>query len=166
MYVKECEGCEEKIDDKFRICEYSGFILNHAIQDKSKNRFPYELGHLVLMPRKRKESINGLKHATDTTNLTKSELQGICELLPTILDTMKDVLPSIKGDGIERIYLATFNEDEKWHFHIHLVPRYKCEPRRGTALLTPRVVPDEDIDQVVKEMKRKLGCNSQITNRG
>lgn len=165
MITENCKGCIEDIPAKFRICEYDGFILNHAIQDKSQNMWPYELGHLVLMPRKRKETVMALDHATDTTNLTEPELKGICELLPKILHAMEKILPNIRGDKVERIYLATFNEDEKWHFHIHLVPRYKCEPRRGTALLTPRIVLDEDIDKVVKEMKRELGCNSQVANK-
>ncbi len=153
----ECKGCSEDIPESFIICRYNGFILNHAIQDKSKKIFPYTLGHLVLMPKKRKMPVDGSYHPVDSSDLTPEEFSIISQLFPEILSAMRKVLPAIKGEPIQRIYIGTFYVEPDWHLHIHLVPRYKWEGVCGPKLLTmERQLSDYSILEVVTEMKRQL----------
>jgi len=151
----KCKGCNEDIDEGFIIHRDEKFIVNHALQNKRQNMWPFELGHLVLMPRKRKKKWRGKWHPVDTTTLNNEEWNGILKLLPRILKIMRMVLPKIKKESVEHIYIATFNESEDWHLHIHLVPRYKCERRIGADLLKPRKLAKKDIDEVVRQMRKK-----------
>lgn len=148
-FPDKCKGCNEEIDERFIILKTDRFIVNHKMGFAT-------LGQLVLMPRRRDRKVNGSYHATDPRTLTEDEFNGIIKLLPEIISAMNKVVPAILRRRLERIYVATFNEDTDWHFHIHIVPRYRGM-RGGPKLITRKELPRVDnVLKVVTEMRKRL----------
>jgi diadenosine tetraphosphate (Ap4A) HIT family hydrolase len=146
----KCKACDEEIKRSLIIYKNQDFILNHSMK-------PATLGHLILMPRRRVKAIRGMYHPIIINDLTPSEFTQLCKMIERTIHAMKSVLPFIRGERIEQIYVATFNESKDWHLHFHLVPRYESEKIWGPRLIHKvRQVPSGAIGNVVSLLKSEL----------
>lgn len=116
---------------------------------------PYALDHMVI------ELKGSLR---DLSELGKKEWSILSKWIPRITRAMKKVLEEIFQQKVEKIYICSFNEDENYNVHFHLVPRYQSQKqKRGPAMLINDerlIMPPETIKSIVSKMKRELGENS------
>jgi thiamine-phosphate diphosphorylase len=108
------------------------------------NIFPYNRGHLEVVP---------LKHLTDFNELNRLELSNIFELLQKTLKLMREV---IKPDGINiGINLGEVAGASVKHLHIHLVPRFKMESGFMETVANTRVI-EENLDETYEKYMKKI----------
>lgn len=74
---------------------------------------------------------------------------------------MKKVLREVLGREVQKIYLCSFNESEKYPVHFHLVPRYKCGTLKGPSLLCSHatakmMISPQDEEKIVLLMRREF----------
>jgi diadenosine tetraphosphate (Ap4A) HIT family hydrolase len=77
------------------------------------------------------------------------------------MKAMKKVLTEISGNGVQRIYVCSFNECKDYPVHFHLVPRYESDKLMGDELLFERskrklVISQKDSYAIVRAMKKEL----------
>ena len=116
---------------------------------------PSAFGHIVIQPR---------NNADDISQLEKNVWLILSEWIPKVSKAMKEALKEVSGKEIEKIYLCSFNESEKYPVHFHLIPRYKHETLKGPDLLHRRTeaklaISLQDRDEIVNAMKRELGVS-------
>ena len=103
------------------IKEYEYWILQHII-----NPIPVK-GWLIL---KTKRHVDGI------TGMNNSESKELGVILNSITKTLKEVSKAAQ------IYICCFTEEVS-HLHIHIIPRYSDEMRKGPSLF-----------QLLKEVKQ------------
>ncbi len=78
------------------------------------NKYPYNVGHLLVLPK---------SHKGDIHKLTKSEWIEMNDLTRKSLKVLKNVMPT-KGFNIGMNLGAVAGAGIKEHIHIHIVPRF------------------------------------------
>jgi len=111
---------------------------------------PYALGHIVI------ELMNNVH---DITDLKKDDWKNLSNWIPRVTNAMKKVLKEVIGRVVAKIYICSFNEDEKYNVHFHLIPRYECIKQLGPDLLRPDeklIISPQIRDNIVHKMKIEL----------
>ena len=78
------------------------------------NKYPYNVGHLLILPR---------AHKGDIQKLTDQEWAEMNDLTRKSLQILKDIMPT-KGFNIGMNLGAVAGAGIKEHIHIHIVPRF------------------------------------------
>ncbi|MDD3985116.1 MAG: thiamine-phosphate synthase family protein [Methanobacterium sp.] len=98
------------------------------------NIFPYNRGHLEVVP---------VKHFTDLNELNLEEMGKLFYLVQKSMSLIREV---IKPDGINiGINLGKTAGSSIKHLHIHIVPRFKYESGFMETIADTRII-EEDID--------------------
>lgn len=105
------------------------------------NRYPYNGGHLMVVPYKRVADLNGLmdEELTDLWKLTRRCVNALTKEMKPEGFNIGINLGRIAGAGIEG------------HLHIHVVPRWNGDTNFMPVLASTRVVP-----QALTELAAKL----------
>ncbi len=108
------------------------------------NIFPYNLGHLMVVPN---------KHVTDFMKLDKRLL---CSLMVGVQKAMKLIKYTYKPDGFNiGLNIGEYGGASIKHLHWQVVPRYKREAGFMEATADTRVVP-ETLDQIEKDLLKNV----------
>lgn len=108
------------------------------------NMFPYNRGHLEVVP---------LEHVTDLNKLGSEEIKDIFVLVQRSIGLIREVL---KPDGINvGINLGKAAGSSIKHLHIHIVPRFKVESGFMETTANTRVV-EESIDETYTRFMEKI----------
>lgn len=122
MYDKNCHGCKiskgEKIPSGDIVKLDGGWVLNHYDGSDSF------LGRLALQSE---------RHCMDLADLELKEAEALGVNIQRVDEALRDYWSEhYRDDYIERTYIvyffeSAFNEEEKekYHLHIHLIPRTK-----------------------------------------
>lgn len=95
------------------------------------NRFPYNNGHLMVVPR---------RHCTDLDQLSKEELQEVFYLLKVSTQVLKECLhPHGFNIGINIGKVGGAGED---HIHFHIVPRWRGDTNFMPVLSATKIIPE------------------------
>lgn len=104
------------------------------------NRFPYNNGHLMVVPR---------RHCIDLEKLKEEELKELGQILKAIIRILKRNLhPSGFNIGINIGKAGGAGED---HLHLHVVPRWPGDTNFMPALGDTKIIP-----QYLEETYNKL----------
>ena len=108
------------------------------------NIYPYNRGHLEVLP---------VKHYTDLNELSQEEIKNLFTLVQKSISLIRDV---IKPDGINvGINLGKAAGASIEHLHIHIVPRFKFESGFMETTANTRII-EEDIDVTYSKFIEKL----------
>jgi predicted fused transcriptional regulator/phosphomethylpyrimidine kinase/diadenosine tetraphosphate (Ap4A) HIT family hydrolase len=108
------------------------------------NLYPYNRGHLEVLP---------VKHYTDLNELSTEEIKDLFIIVQRTISLIRDV---IKPDGINvGINLGEAAGASIEHLHIHIVPRFKYESGFMETTANTRVI-EEDIDVMYSKFIEKL----------
>ena len=138
MYIKDCESCKiskgtSSVREGGLIEIEGGWVLNHY---RSKSWEDNYLGRLALQPK---------YHRMDLGDLSLDEVKALGINIKNIDSALRGYWSkTFPEDPIKRVYVVYFFEmpfakskqKEKWHMHIHLLPR------------TEKMVGDEDPTKV------------------
>ncbi|WP_069806503.1 HIT family protein [Vulcanisaeta thermophila] len=105
------------------------------------NKYPYSLGHIMIVPR---------RHVPSITDLTTEELHECAKLLKAVVNVLPGVINNDKlyiGINIGRVAGAGIEE----HMHIHVVP----EPQGDNSNLDVEFVSRETV-RIASELRRRL----------
>ncbi len=131
-----CEAYESK-DDEASLVVYRGtnaFVL--------MNRFPYNSGHLMILP---------IRHTSDFQSLTEGEMSETLELLRAserALAKLSRPQGFNIGMNIGRVSGAGIDD----HLHWHIVPRWNGDTNFMPTLAEVKVV-SEDMDEQWKKLR-------------
>ena len=120
-----CNTSKDKGDEKNLILWQSNdaFVI--------MNRFPYNNGHLMVVPR---------RHCTDLDQLSNEELQELFYLLKVSTQVLKKYLhPHGFNIGINIGKVAGAGED---HIHFHIVPRWRGDTNFMPVLSGTKIIPE------------------------
>jgi len=110
----------------------------------SLNRYPYNPGHLMVIPRRHIEKFE------DLTEMERNYLFGI------IINCQKLLQDIFQPTGFNVGYnQGQFSGASINHIHIHIVPRYKSELGYIDIIGQARIVP-EDVFSVFEKIKAKI----------
>ncbi len=108
------------------------------------NIFPYNKGHIEVVP---------VKHFTDLNQLNPNEIRDIFTLVQRAIKLVREV---IKPDGINiGINLGEAAGSSIKHIHIHIVPRFKIESGFMETTADTRVI-EESIDDTYTKFMDKI----------
>lgn len=108
------------------------------------NMFPYNRGHLEVVP---------LKHVTDLNEMKSEEIKDIFILVQRSIRLVREV---IKAEGINvGINLGEAAGSSINHLHIHIVPRFKYESGFMETTANTRVV-EESINETYTRFMEKI----------
>jgi thiamine-phosphate diphosphorylase len=143
---------EEKSHDNCIFCRISADdpAIKKLVLYKDKynmvllNPFPYNRGHLEVVPR---------KHFTDINQLNPEELKNLFLLVQKSIVLIREV---IKPDGINLgINLGEAAGATIEHLHLHLVPRFWVETGFIETITDTRVI-EETLDHTYARFKEKI----------
>ncbi len=110
----------------------------------SLNLYPYNPGHLMIVPN---------KHLTKFTDLTREELIHITRTIQGVQMLLDDLYnPKGYNIGINQGKIAGGSIE---HIHIHIVPRYSSELGYIDIVGKTRVVP-EGLNSVKKKLEERI----------
>jgi len=112
--TKQCIFCMLAADDKD---EKNLLLTRFEYFNLFINLYPYQKGHLLLIPK---------KHVSNLSDLSQEEQQELITIVSAIPDILNEVLGaggSNVGINIGKIGGASKPD----HIHIHVVPRYEIE---------------------------------------
>ena len=133
--VKPSEGNDEKHLILFR-SEFSFVIMNI---------FPYNNGHLMVVPNKHVPNLNGLN---------KKEIDDLFETVQLCEKVITKVYsPDGLNIGMNLGKAAGAGIDE--HLHVHIVPRWNGDVNFMTAISETRVIP-ESFEQAYSKLKEQF----------
>jgi ATP adenylyltransferase len=138
----DCILCSVRDDEETIV---SLKIYHDEILFISLNLYPYNPGHLMIVPN---------KHITKFTELTKEEIIHISRTIQGI-QLLLDELYNPKGYNIG-INQGRVSGGSIEHLHIHIVPRYEAELGFIDIVGETRVVP-EGLAIVMKKLKENVG---------
>ncbi len=105
------------------------------------NRYPYNGGHLMVVP---------YKKVSDLTELTDDELADLMQLTRRCIEVLKQVMkPEGFNVGINLGKVAGAGIEE--HLHIHIVPRWGGDTNFMAVTADTRIIP-----QALAELAAKL----------
>ncbi len=108
------------------------------------NMFPYNRGHIEVVP---------VKHLTDLNQLKPDEIKEIFTLVQRSIKLVREV---IKPDGVNiGINLGEAAGSSIEHIHIHVVPRFKVEAGFMETTADTRVI-EESIDETYAKYMEKV----------
>ena len=108
------------------------------------NIYPYNRGHLEVVPR---------KHYTDLNELKPDELKNFFLLVQKTITLIREV---IKPDGINLGFnLGKAAGSSVEHLHLHLVPRFKFEGGFMETVASTRVI-SENLDETYKRYMKEI----------
>jgi diadenosine tetraphosphate (Ap4A) HIT family hydrolase len=121
-YCEDCCGCKRSREKNDGVIEMEGdWILNHIGESKAF------LGWLIMQPK---------YHRMDFASLKENEARTLGTNIQKVDNALHEYWQrNFPSDCYERTYVVYFFESafncqgEKWHMHIHLIPRTK---RLGT----------------------------------
>ena len=128
-----------------RIAQSSDDIANLVVvRDRScfalLNRYPYNGGHLMVVPYKETPDLNGL---------TDEEITDLWKLVRRCTDVLKAVMkPDGFNIGINLGKVAGAGIAE--HLHVHIVPRWNGDTNFMPVLANTSVVPDALLEIAAK----------------
>jgi diadenosine tetraphosphate (Ap4A) HIT family hydrolase len=137
----KCTFCEilENIDNESHILyqdKYCFIVMN---------KFPYNNGHILLVPK---------KHITSIVDLDIDEwshISGIIKKATALLIESVNTKHINIGINIDEYAGASIAS----HLHIHFVPRYKGDTNFMTAIFDTRVYPN-NFDEVYENIKKNV----------
>lgn len=131
-----CSALENSENDEETLLIYRGkesFVL--------MNRFPYNSGHLMVIPN---------RHSSDFQSLTSSESLECIQLLQASQLALREVVkPHAFNLGMNLGRSAGAGIDD--HFHWHIVPRWDGDTNFMPVLSDVKLV-SEDMDRLWKEL--------------
>ncbi|MFX1409186.1 MAG: HIT family protein [Promethearchaeota archaeon] len=134
--------CSVRDDDK-RVVSLK--VYHDDIIFISLNLYPYNPGHLLIVPN---------KHIAKLTELTKEDLIHISRTMQGIQLLLDDLYnPRGYNIGINQGRIAGGSIE---HLHFHIVPRYGSELGYIDIIGETRVVP-EGLESVMKKLKTNIG---------
>ncbi len=108
------------------------------------NIYPYNLGHLEVVPR---------KHYTDLNDLNPNELKNFFILVQKTLSLIRKV---INPDGINLGFnLGEAAGGSVEHLHLHLVPRFSIEGGFMESVASTRVI-SENLDETYNRFMNEI----------
>ena len=108
------------------------------------NIYPYNRGHLEVVPR---------KHYTELNELKPDELKNFFLLVQKTITLIREV---IKPDGINLGFnLGKAAGSSVEHLHLHLVPRFKFEGGFMETVASTRVI-SENLDETYKRYMKEI----------
>lgn len=131
-----CDFPKLKEDDKYLIVHRGKlcFIIMNA--------FPYNSGHLMVVP---------YRHTADITQLTSEETTEITSLIQTAVSTLKKLMsPNGFNIGMNLGKCAGAGIDK--HLHVHIVPRWSGDTNFMPVLADVKVV-SEGLASTYKRLK-------------
>ncbi|MEM5815179.1 MAG: HIT domain-containing protein [Candidatus Aenigmatarchaeota archaeon] len=118
------------------------FILKKGDIFVVMNKFPYNLGHLLVFP---------MRHVKNIENLKEEEIKKVFITLRNCIILLKKALKP-KGFNIG-INIGEVASASISHFHIHIVPRFKRDVGFMEACSLTKVMP-ERLHETYKKLKR------------
>ena len=116
------------------------------------NKFPYNNGHLMVVPR---------RHCIDLDQLSNEELQELFYLLKVSTQALKECLhPHGFNIGINIGNVGGAGED---HIHLHIVPRWRGDTNFMPVLSETKIIPDylektyQKLNSTFRDLIRKKG---------
>jgi ATP adenylyltransferase len=119
------------------------------------NRFPYNGGHMMIVPKRHVGAIEDLGPA-EMTELMQMTAKAKC-----VLDTLMKPEGFNIGINLGRVAGAGVVD----HVHIHIVPRWNGDTNFMPVMSDTRVVP-EALANVFKDLKNGLNCGTGGKSRG
>jgi ATP adenylyltransferase len=109
------------------------------------NTYPYNGGHLMVVPYKQTADLNGLtdEEMADLMKLTRRCQNALMEVMKPDGFNIGINLGRVAGAGIAE------------HLHIHVVPRWNGDTNFMPVIADVKVMP-EHLDQVYRELKEAL----------
>ncbi|MEO0083000.1 MAG: HIT domain-containing protein [candidate division WOR-3 bacterium] len=144
QYIKQCQTAKTKNDGCF-LCLPNKKNSYVVYQGKycyiMLNRFPYNPGHLMIVP---------YRHLGSIEQLSESESQEMFQLMNYSISALKQTMkPEGFNIGINIGNVAGAGVPD--HIHIHLVPRWL-----GDTNFLPVLTDTKIINQALKDTKQKL----------
>ncbi len=148
------EAYRKKPGDKLGACifcrEDRGGFLIHSTESSFviANEFPYNYGHLMVMPK---------RHVKDIRDLTKEELKDFFSLMKKFLDLTEkvyDVHSFNVGFNMGPSSGATVE-----HLHIHIVPRWAGDSGFSETTSSTRAIkeaPQKTVERLKKASEGKI----------
>ena len=134
-----------------RIAQSSDDVANLVVvRDRScfalLNRYPYNGGHLLVLPYKEVADMNGL---------TDDELAALWQLVRRCTNALTAVMkPDGFNVGINLGKVAGAGIVE--HLHIHIVPRWNGDTNFMPVIANTGVLPDA-LDEIAAKLRKELG---------
>lgn len=124
---------------------------NHFLVHRGKecfcilNKYPYNSGHLMVVPN---------KHKPDISDLTDQE---ILEIMKMTKDMKELLITIMKPDGFNiGINLGkSAGAGLVGHFHVHIVPRWNGDTNFMPVISDVKVIP-QSLESLYKEIKKHL----------
>ncbi len=139
---KGCIFCEKPKQDKDR---ENLILLRGNYSFIIMNRYPYNSGHLMIVP---------YEHKNDFEMLNNDEIIDINNLMKISIKVLKDVMkPDAFNIGINIGKTAGAGIDE--HLHYHIVPRWNGDTNFMPVIFDTRVVP-EALFRTYDKLKEKI----------
>jgi len=133
---KECVFC--KIAEK----KERALILKKGDIFVIMNKFPYNVGHLLIYPR---------RHVKEIEDLSKGELE---KLFITLQKVVKMLKRSLKPKGLNiGINIGEVASASIEHLHIHVVPRFGADAGFMEIFDSTKVMP-EPIERTFEKLKK------------
>ena len=135
-----CEKLNEDDDEK-------NYIIERGTNSFSiLNLYPYNNGHIMVVPNKHTSGIDDLDDNTlsEMMNLVKRSIKSLKNSLQPEGFNVGANIGKIAGAGIED------------HVHIHIVPRWSADTNFMPILSNTDVIP-EGLDETYNKIKKSLG---------
>lgn len=141
--VNGCVFCEKITADDD---EAEHILLRGRLTYLTLNRYPYNNGHLLIVPYEHVSSLEDLPPETllEMMLLVNKGLAALRLSLKPQGFNLGANLGKIAGAGIEE------------HVHLHVVPRWNADTNFMTAVAGTRTIP-ESLDQTFARLKQALG---------
>jgi ATP adenylyltransferase len=134
-----CKQLRESDDDKYFVIKR----FKHTVL--IMNRYPYNAGHLLILP---------LKHHADLDELTAKDRAEMMEVLTTAIPILGAVLGA-EGFNIGINLGVAGGGGIPSHLHIHLLPRWRGDTNFLETLGQTKVI-SSDIVQVFEDLKTRF----------
>lgn len=127
LETKGCVFCEAV---KTAASKESLVLFEDATKMVIMNKFPYNTGHVLVLPR---------RHEGELTNLSKTEVDEIFEMVQATTKILKDVYkPAGFNVGINLGAAAGAGIPE--HLHVHVIPRWSGDTNFFPLIAETKVV--------------------------
>ncbi len=142
---KGCVFCEKVIDKKESLCVFKSKYSQIVV-----NKFPYNSGHLLILPR---------RHCGDLLDLSQAEYADLMETLKEAVTAVIDIYnPQGYNIGLNNGTAAGAGIPD--HLHFHLVPRWSGDLNFFPLIAETKLVVENSKDTFstfVKYFSKKYG---------